>query len=216
MTMEVSIQLQHLDDALLKPISTQFPDPLLPAEQALLRAYIVLCHAIFEEAIEDLALSHLNRVRGWLEDGVVPHSAARLAFALSSLVHPDTVGLDIPLKVLASKAHPLLVGLIQQNHGIRQSNVKKLVQAVGIEWSKLDASLNAELLDLDTLGSKRGEAGHLSPFTEKSVQITSLVYPDEAREWVMAAHLAVIALEDYCLALIRDQRPSLIVDWDGN
>ncbi len=65
--------------------------------------------------------------------------------------------------------------------------------------------LGTELADLENPGSMRGEAGHLSPYTESSVVLTRQDYPKNVREWVESGRDTVLAIITYLDRLIADQ-----------
>ena len=58
--------------------------------------------------------------------------------------------------------------LVRQSHGLSPDNVNGLAKLVGLDWESFDTELATHLVALKTLAVRRGEAGHLSPFTEKA------------------------------------------------
>jgi hypothetical protein len=68
-------------------------------------------------------------------------------------------------------------GSCGQNHGVKADNVKKLAEGIGLAWADFDRRLGAALNDLDNLGSRRGEAGHMAPLTTKATKVTDRVDP---------------------------------------
>ena len=85
------------------------------------------------------------------------------------------------------------------------------------EWGSFEQVLSQELADLTTLGARRGEAGHLSPFSGKAVILNQQEYPEDARRWVRAAGAALARIIRHLDSLIVEQQPNtLICDWDGN
>lgn len=185
----------------------------------MINAYVVLCHAVIEEFIEDLFESHFRRLAGWLVSPMVPAETARLAYAIADWLPDDhrssykKRSLDATFKA----AGPALAAKLRHNNGIKEPNISSMASLVGVDWRQMDAALNAHLVDLTTLGSKRGEAGHLSPYTERAEAITRLTQPDEVREWVRNARKACLAMQTYLDSLVSHQQPmSLIGNWDGN
>lgn len=217
--MDLIAQLEHLDELLLSTVTTTFPDPLTDEDKASTHAYVVLCHAVLEEHLEAAFEAHFDRLRGWLVADMVPLEVARLAFAVSEWL-PDDLAVTYrkrSLCGLVGAARKPFVRQVGSNHGIKPENVEGLAKLIGMDWKKFEASLNQELEDLRTLGSKRGEAGHLSPYTEKAVNLTRQDYPENVREWVNGGRDAVLAIVRYMDELVRSQQPlSLIGDWDGN
>lgn len=219
MVMDLVNQLNHLDALLLSTVSTEFPDPLTDEEKAATNAYVVLSHAVLEEYIEDAFERHFARLAAWLDSPTVPLEAAKLALALGDWVKED--------KRVAFKKRQIsgyVKGLqssmrsqLGQNHGIKATNIQHMARLVGVDWPALEAELSTALADLSTLGSMRGEAGHLSPFSERAVRITRQAYPDDVRSWVRSARDGAMAISGYLDMTVREQEPpSLVVDWDGN
>jgi hypothetical protein len=54
-----------------------------------------------------------------------------------------------------------------------------------------------QLADLDTLGAKRGAAGHISPFSPNAPVLEERTYPSDARGWVEGACDAIHALKRF-------------------
>lgn len=111
-----------------------------------------------------------------------------------------SIGLQLDAQALPIKSRNLKAAvklgarsyqaLVKANNGVRYDNLKKLVASLGTDWRLFEQGLSTELADLDALGSKRGEVGHLSPFSNKSVQVTPRVYPDDVRGWVANGRVA--------------------------
>lgn len=217
--MRLEEQLAHLDDTLLGTVSTQFPDPLSAPEKAQVHAYLVLSHAVLEEHLELAIEKHFDRLSSWLVGDIVPLECVRLAFAVSQYVSKEQAGYknrSTP-QLIRSLGKQELVRQLRENHGLKSSNIQSMCKLIGLHWPDLENALNAELNDLDTLGVKRGAAGHLSPYTEKATAIATTDGPDDVRRWVSDGLLAVQAIVAYLDDLVRAQQPdSLITDWDGN
>jgi hypothetical protein len=217
--MQLSAQLDHLDVTLLGGVVTQFPDPLSDAEKALVHAYLVLCHAVLEEHLEAAFERHFDRLCGWLISDQVPLECVRFAFAVSQYVPKDQVSYKKrdTVGVIRGLGRKEFSRLLRENHGLKPTNVESLSKLVGVHWTDLEDTLNVELLDLDTLGVKRGSASHLSPYTEKTTALAVTDGPDDVRQWVQNGRLAVEAIVSYLDATIRSQHmKTLIADWDGN
>lgn len=217
--MNLKEQLDHLDRVLLTTVSTAFPDPLTDEEKAVTNAYLVLAHAVLEETLEAAFERHFRRLVSWCSSEMVPFESARLLFAmrewlpepyLSAFKKRDLVG-------IVKAAEKQYLSLIRANHGIKPHNIESLAQLVGLDWVRFEAALNIQMEDLRTLGTKRGDAGHLSPYTERAVTLSRRDYPDNVREWVHAGRDAVIAIVNHLKLIVDEQQPlSLIADWDGN
>ena len=217
--MDLFAQLDHLDRLLLSDVNTVFPAPLTDKEKAATNAYVLLAHAVLEEHLEDAFEMHFTRLAGWLIAPMVPLETARLVFAMAYRI-PEKRRVAYKKQSLAGMASAGRESFkleVRGNHGIKQDNLAKLAGLVGLDWQQFDDALNSQLADLHTLGSMRGEAGHLSPYTEKAVHITRQIYPEDVREWVVAARDASVAVCAYLDELVAAQQPlSLIADWDGN
>ncbi|GAA2041639.1 hypothetical protein GCM10009819_29570 [Agromyces tropicus] len=218
--MEIAAQLAHLDAALLGTIETEFPEPYSEHEKAQIHAYLVLAHAVLEEHLEAIFERHFDRVAAWLDAPMVPLECVRLVVAVTERI-PESKRVaykrrDVRQMVLLP-GRAEMVRQLGQNHGLKASNVEALAGAIGTDWQALENALAPELADLSTLGSKRGVAGHLSPYTEKSTMIAPSDGPDDVRKWVENGMRALLALESFLRGALRTGEPtSLISDWDGN
>ena len=219
LAVRLAAELDHLDRLLLGTVSTTFPGSLTADEKATTHAYLVLAHAVLEEYLENTFEAHFERLLGWLCADQVPMEVARLAFAMPEWF-PQEFTVAYKKRELA-KYMPLarkeFAKRVRASHGLKSDNVADLARLIGLDWKRLESELNLQLIALDTLGSRRGEAGHLSPFTDKAVSLSNQDYPDNVREWVHGGRDAVEAIASYLDRLLLDQQPmSLIYDWDGN
>lgn len=217
--MRLEEQLAHLDDTLLRTVTTQFPDPLTAPEKAQVHAYLVLSHAVLEEHLELAIEKHFDRLSSWLIGDIVPLECVRLAFAASKYVSKEGVSYKNrnTSQLIRNVGKRELVERLRKNHGLKSSNIQSMCELIGLHWPDLEDALNAELNDLDTLGAKRGAAGHLSPYTEQATAIATTDGPDDVRRWVGNGRLGVQAIVAYLDELLRAQQPnSLISDLDGN
>ncbi|HOF37601.1 MAG TPA: hypothetical protein PK132_12650 [Dermatophilaceae bacterium] len=219
--MDTNEQLELLDDLLLGPVKSIFPAPLTQEERVAVNAYLVLSHAVLEEQLEEAFERHFERLVGWarVDAGMVPREVAVLAFAASKWTPEGTLK--------SWKSRSLFDSLrgsfghfrkqLRNNNGIKERNVETLARSIGLEWGSFEQVLSQELADLTTLGARRGEAGHLSPFSGKAVILNQQEYPEDARRWVRAAGAALARIIRHLDSLIVEQQPNtLICDWDGN
>lgn len=219
--MDLHSQLEHLDRVLLSSVTTQFPNLLTDAEKTTTHAYLVLSHAVLEEHLEGLFETHFEKLRSWLVSDLVPLEVVRLAFAISEWL-PKEVEVSykkrsVPGIIGAEPVTKAFKRLVANNHGLSPANVESLAKLVGLDWKSLENDLDQELADLQNLASKRGEASHLSPFTDRSVKLSRQDYPENVREWVVAGREAVSKVGEYLGSRVLGQQPSsLIADWDGN
>lgn len=209
----------HLDSTLLSSVTTQFPDPLTESEKAQVHAYLVLAHAVLEEYIESIFSRHFDRLCSWLGADLVPAECVRFSYAVAEMIPSGSVSYRKrnTYQLIRSLGRKEFQSNLDKNHGLKTGNIEKLAQLIGVDWMGLEDALNSYLADLNTLGSKRGSAGHLSPYTEKVTAISISDGPDDVRRWVRDGRDAAVALERYLDSLVRAQQPiSLISDWDGN
>ena len=194
-------QIEHIDKAFLSQVKTEFPTHLTEHEKTVTHAYLVLSHAVIEEQLELVFERHLQRLQAWSGSDVVPLDVARFAFA---------AGNWIPQKTEPSYKKRSLTGLlgsnivnreiartIKNNNGVSPENVEGLAKLTGLDWPDFEQRLSSELADLKTLTSKRGEAGHLSPFTPNAEGLSWQDYPENVREWVGGGRDAVIAIQNH-------------------
>lgn len=196
-------QIRLLDETLIGTVETEFPSPLTDAEKAKVRAFLVLSHAVLEEYVELAFERHFDRLCDGMKSERVPSECVRFAFAVGNHISAAEAGYKNrdTVSLIDGLGRTKFRNIISSNHGLKSSNVQGLAKGVGLHWPSLEDSLNLELNDLDTLGIKRGTAGHLSPFTDKATQISNTDGPDDVRSWVYAGVSAVDALTEYLVGL---------------
>lgn len=205
--MSAAAQIQTLEGAFLNSIETQFPAPLTEGELANLHAYLVLAHSVLEEEIESAFEEYFHQVAATMKSDLVPKAAVLLAYAVR-----DKVADKVQVAYKARDVFQFVQGIgrtviesaIRSNNGIKTENVKNLAEAVGLHWTLFEQNISTALLDLDTLGTKRGSSSHLSPFSPKTTSITSSFDPDDVRNWVkdgVAAASAIRAHLTKCVAV---------------
>lgn len=209
--MDLRNQLDHLDHVLLSSVTTQFPDLLSDAEKTTTHAYLVLCHAVLEEHLEGLFESHFQKLLNCLQSDVVPVEVVRLAFSITEWL-PKKIDVtykkrSVPGIMQAEPVSKEFKRLIANNHGLSPENVENLAKMIGLDWKSLENDLDQELADLQSFASKRGEASHLSPFTDRAVKLTRQDYPENVREWVSAGRDAVIKIGRYLESLLEVRCP---------
>jgi hypothetical protein len=185
--MELRTQLNKLEEAILNNVQTQFPNRLAEDERALVSAYLVLAHAVLEEELEEAFLAAFDELAVSLSQPIVPIQTVQFVFALTRW---------LPTDLLNSRGSSNLHGFVSQgcrqrflielnrNHGLKAVNIKGLAKLIGLDWDALENAHSDRLADLNTLGSKRGAAGHLSPFSPKTTGLTEDIDPDDVRLWV--------------------------------
>lgn len=129
-------------------------------------AFTVLVHAEIEDYIESSVRRRAeDRFRAWRDAG--DHSETIQGFVRVAFI-------DAPKKAAAASTLQEVVALgrqqvgarISNNHGLRTSNIKSLLESVALEVTMLPVAV---LGTLDTLGRERGLYAHTSGSTRKSV-----------------------------------------------
>lgn len=199
-------QIRLLDETLISTIATEFPNPLTDAEKAKVRAFLVLSHAVLEEHVELAFENHFDRLSAGMKSEHVPSECVRFAFAFGHHIPAAEAGYKDrdTISLIDGLGKSKFQKIVSSNHGLKTNNIQGLAKGVGLHWPSLEDSLNLELNDLDTLGTKRGTAGHLSPFTDKVTQISNSDGPDDIRSWVYAGVSAVESLNEYLVGLVPD------------
>lgn len=196
---ELEAQVELLERLLLANLTTAFPTPLSPEEQVALSAYVVLSHACIEEYIEDMFLAQYDRLSTSGESALIPQELARLSLSVG-IELPEAMRVSYKTRTLEATlraGRENYIRLIKANHGIRPANIMKLARGVGLDWMAFEDALSSQLADLDTLGAKRGQAGHLSPFSSKAMMVVQHADPDDVRDWVSAARDSALRVDEY-------------------
>jgi hypothetical protein len=210
--MDIVSQLEHVEQALLSSVTTEFPDALTDTEKTATHAYLVLSHAVLEEHLEDIFEAHFRRLLDWLSEDFVPIDVARLTFSVAEWLPrkidvtykkrsvPGTIGSPAVLEEFRRQ--------VRNNHGLSPDNVLDLSKLIGLDWGQFENALNSELADLKNLSSKRGEASHLSPFTARAVKLSRQDYPDNVKEWVTLGRDAITSIGAYLDGLLAKPQHS--------
>lgn len=158
-------------------------------------AFILLCHAEFEEFIEDLARAKTQEaLTAWNSGNATTAGMALLAFYYS----PDNATRDysaqkdknskrkgapakegsvipsLSLQFILNKVARSHTHAIDNNNGIKEQNLRELLEPVGIELSNIDYQT---IRDLDSFGLKRGSVAHQSMATRQNSD-PKIVYRD--------------------------------------
>lgn len=211
--MDFTAQIELIDALLLSRVKTEFPDPLTDEEKVAVNAYLVLAHACIEEFLEDTFMAHMRRLIDLMDQPLIPREVAGLFLAFGTIIPekkrtPYAQRTSAGLANLASGLYK--AGTVDMNHGVKTDKVRKLAEGAGVSWPEFESALAGQLGDLDTLGAKRGEAGHLGPLTMKATTLSRQDYPDNVRGWVHHGRDAGLAIRNYLNERIVGQRGSLI------
>ena len=158
-------------------------------------AYRVLAHAEFESYLEDRVQDLcLAAVSAWGQKGKTSKViACMLAFSGQNMEEPPTTRVpqqpsqqaqwDDKIKVSAkiSRSVNALHYAIENNHGIKEENLLRLLLPVGIEADEIDV---AWLATLNSFGEERGSVAHLSATNYRTQQL-----PDPKSEFDRVQYL---------------------------
>jgi len=136
------------------------------------RGYRLLAHAEFESFLEDIVWNAiLIKVESWKNHG----KPSALIICFLSCYHSDwgseideeSIIVQSPKNHIKAteKSHEAVINrainqfrlVIDKNHGIRESNIRKITTPVGIKLAELDQTW---LNTVDTFGKLRGEVAH--------------------------------------------------------
>lgn len=139
-------------------------DNLLPSERGdgnytqlerdLIKSFVLLCSAEFEEYLESRLTELNSKSQKALKAGRIPKSAA------SVIAHMDVSRESInkkPIVQFAIENFQYANRKISKNHGYQQSRIEKLFKSHGFE--KIE-TFSAVLSSLDKYGKVRGEIAH--------------------------------------------------------
>lgn len=165
----------------IKAIERNLVPPIKPSgnytkkEQDQIRSYLLLTHAEIEAYLEDIAES---KAKSAFTKWKNARTKSNVLLALITFSKKALKGNNIENRV-----HSALTSFIQslnQNHGIKETNVLAILLPVGIEKSEIDQTW---LNTITSFGKDRGEIAHttahvqqpLDPITIKTTiqQITS-------------------------------------------
>lgn len=148
----------------LNQINNEFNSLLIPYKrknsniyQDLVKSYILLCHAEFENYIEERCKVIVSRSKSKFDTtGIVTKSLLSLS-TMSSKVFEEK---DKQYQTLASridKFYSNYFAAIEANNGIKRKDLKNLLPHIGIDYETIDETL---LSQLDSFGTTRGQVAH--------------------------------------------------------
>ncbi|MFC3158783.1 hypothetical protein SAMN05443633_11528 [Chryseobacterium arachidis] len=130
-------------------------------EQDLIKSFILLSHAEIEAFIEDIAKEKIqNSIRLWNSGRNKSHC---LKSVLAFIGHEINFDNDSNSKQLSYRINKIVVhylnAVIDKNHGVKESNILKVLLPLGIELSQIDTTW---LNTMDSFGATRGLFAHAS------------------------------------------------------
>ena len=152
-------------------------------------AVLVLSHAEIEEAIETACIATVDALEAY-----PPVGFAFLAWGLSAsqIGKPDQLDHNKQKKAEGTVKYLLSTyrSLVTSSHGIRESNLQRLLLPLGIKL----APLSFDIGTLDNFGKKRGDAAHLSPLGARLQDAPSVIVGN-ARGAALAAERVIDELD---------------------
>ena len=157
--------------------------PVKPSDIFKIKSYCILCHAGIEDYIESIVrhttLKNFNLIskgRGskkfiksisfWFFHKAIPISSSSVQHKVGGLFNKNKDG------EIFSEMQTHVTNVLQENHGIREDNLKKLLEPLGIPTSQFD---QIWLNDMDTFGKLRGNFAHTSPQIAPSISSDTAV-----------------------------------------
>jgi len=140
-------------------------------EKNLIRGYRLLVHAEIEYYFEAIAKEIvLSSQQKWVKTRKPSHILTAL-FAFTSNKNPDIPETyddkqHIFLEDRITNSVSTFMGYLNQNHGIKQKNLLKILLPLGISITDIDPTW---LMDMDTFGDDRGDVAHKSIKVQNSI-----------------------------------------------
>ena len=122
-----------------------------------LRSYVLLCHSIVEEFIEDLGLEvALEARRLFANDGVITRALVAL---VTSQVLFEKIDSDLVrnLDAFSEEAFTTYRNSVSSNNGIKPDDLKRVFVPIGVDPEAVDLAL---VNSMKALGEKRGGLAH--------------------------------------------------------
>lgn len=150
--------------------------PLDGRTKILVRSFIVLVHAEFENYVETLCLRRADAIKAEVRDG---HCHPALV-ALTLRYANDLIGQRVPATDVSRTAATvcgLYGGLVKANNGIKRANIETLVSPLGLSSADLTAQAEEFVIATEALAALRGPAAHVG-----AAGFETDVYPSNARD----------------------------------
>lgn len=143
------------------------------------RAYIVLAHAEIEAFCEDIVRRKAKTAKGAFDRGrgVTPVLRKIVSYYVGKNLRPWS-DVQTPSPDIVERASQSHLSTIQQNHGIRPSNLEKLLYPIGVVETRMDTTW---LAMMDSFGTKRGGVAHST--------VRAVTSPDPLTELTTVEHL---------------------------
>lgn len=181
---ELTVQLSPVVDETL---------PLDPQTRVLIRAYVVLAHAEFENHVEKLCTGRAQGLRTAAASGICNPGLIALVLKYAD----DIKGQHVPagdVERVAATAAGLYAGLVRANNGIKRSDLETLIQPLGITADELAAKAGKFTDASEALAALRGPAAHVG-----DAGFLQDVYPSNARDAVALVQSELPSFESLLL-----------------
>ena len=144
-----------------------------PLQHLKLKSYILLCHAIVEEYIEDLGYDVARKARAMFKnDGVISKSLVSLVASgvmeeKKSSKSKYKIGKDLVrnLEVFSTESFNRYKVVVDNNHGIKLENLCAIFVPIGFDPEIIDLAL---VNQLSAFGEKRGGVAHKFAIVEEA------------------------------------------------
>ena len=124
------------------------------------RGFRLLAHAEIEACLEDLGIDTVNTAySAWTEDGR-PRTTlvSLLSFGSKKFDTPESLESTLTLRERMNEIRNEYVNWVRnQNHGVREKNVLRILLPAGIREHEIDTTW---LATIDSFGSARGSTAH--------------------------------------------------------
>ncbi|SEF44989.1 HEPN domain-containing protein [Lachnospira multipara] len=144
-------------------------DPLNPPtekQEDYIRAMVVLCHAEFEDYIEQLACMLIEEGKNrWVSEGIANKNIASL-FMNTEKMKNDPQMRPMNTTSFAMKTISDFSNIVKNgNHGIKSKNIEDMYKPLGYDIDKFNQDF---LNELDAFGLERGKIAHTSSYRTTS------------------------------------------------
>jgi hypothetical protein len=170
------------------------------------RAFVVLAHAEFESFIEDrVKWCAESAVKLWTNNGLMSLALVHLSVYLASELKEDFKWKDTNKKFEAILA--VLMGKVQNNHGVKNANLKNLLKPIGIDLTDIPVLAP----ELESFGVSRGNVAH----TSGGAQTTKAIDPSSQHDVVFKKILPELKALDILISekCLPNQQATLRPAW---
>lgn len=173
------------------------------------RGYKLLVHAEIESYLEDIAtLIVTEALRFWKKKKITSHTLVALLSCYHCSWNSDNEEIIIKLansrkrlekniQEIIDRASAQFNTIIKNNHGIRETNLRKIVLPTGVELQNLDATW---LSLMDTFGQQRGEVAH------NTKKATSQINPKDELQNVQGIMKGIKELDQQYVKILKDMK----------